>query len=87
MSAPQTRLRRATESERDPRIDPQAGDILRGAGSDGVSRFVQVHFVRDAWVCYCRVTALDQPEAGSLCRMALEDFCAAARDAEVLSAA
>lgn len=70
------------QSERDPRVDPQPGDILRGVGEDGVARYVAVHWVNPEWVGYLK--AEDFGKYGSLLRTKLQTFREDASEAEVV---
>jgi hypothetical protein len=71
------------QATRDPRTDPQPGDMLLGVGADGVSRYVQVHYVTSEYVGFARAAAPDAE--AQLCRITMDRFREQAQAAEVLS--
>jgi hypothetical protein len=68
---------------RDPRTDPQPGDMLLGVGADGVSRYVQVHYVHSGYVYFARTASIT--EDAELCRITRPRWSEQATEAEVLS--
>ena len=67
---------------RDPRLDPSQGDLLRGLGDDGKPRYIRIHWTTDAEVGYLK--AEDFGLYGSLLRIDLDKFRILAAGAEVV---
>jgi hypothetical protein len=66
---------------RDPRTDPQPGDMLLGVGADGVSRYVQVHYATEEYIGFARTASIT--EDADLCRITRARWLEQAKEAEV----
>lgn len=72
--------------ERDPRIDPRAGDVLTGLGDDGVRRGLIVDSVSKGQVYFWRTISEveDKVQHGEHWRITLERWAQEAANAEVI---
>ena len=72
---------------RDPRLDPQPGDVLEGCAESGQRRYVQIHWVHGDEVGYRLTACLDAESLGMLYRMPLHAYLQQAKDAIVIARA